>query len=171
MQSTSWDCADAEDLWVVHRDPGTMRFVRAGRPETLTETRELVRGYIDQHAQRGWTRWRVADHEGRLVGRAGFTEHGHGTEVAYTIGREFWGRGLATEACRALLTWHCEHPELFDGDELIAHAAVHNPGSVRVLEKSGFSRVGEVDVGGVRCARFRAPLGGQVFSDADSLIR
>jgi RimJ/RimL family protein N-acetyltransferase len=53
-------------------------------------------------------------------------------DVGYWIGREHWGRGIATEALRAFLEIDGTRP-------LSAHVAVHNAGSRRVLEKCGFA--------------------------------
>ncbi|MFF5075726.1 GNAT family N-acetyltransferase [Actinoplanes sp. NPDC000266] len=53
--------------------------------------------------------------------------------VGYWIGREHWGRAVAT---RALAQFVHEVPER----PLFAHVAVHNAGSIRVLQKSGFQR-------------------------------
>jgi RimJ/RimL family protein N-acetyltransferase len=57
-------------------------------------------------------------------------------EVAYWIGREFWGLGVATAALRCLLAELSERP-------LHAIVAQHNAASLRVLEKCGFERRGE----------------------------
>lgn len=51
--------------------------------------------------------------------------------VGYWIGREFWGRGVATAA---LATFVREVPER----PLFAFVAAHNVASIRVLEKCGF---------------------------------
>lgn len=56
-------------------------------------------------------------------------------EVTYTIDRAYWGRGIATAALRALL-------ELVPQRPLHARAAADNAGSVRVLEKCGFTVTG-----------------------------
>ncbi len=62
------------------------------------------------------------------------------TEVGYWIGKEFWGRGIATRALAEFLALVDERP---------IHAAVaeHNPGSMRVLEKCGFVLRGKEDDG------------------------
>ncbi len=57
-------------------------------------------------------------------------------EVGYWIGREFWGKGIATRALGALLEEVKERP-------LYAHVAKHNIGSRKVLEKCGFRLWGE----------------------------
>ncbi len=56
-------------------------------------------------------------------------------EVTYWIGREHWGRGLATEALTAFMGLLAEGP-------LHARAAADNTASIRVLEKCGFLPVG-----------------------------
>ncbi len=54
-------------------------------------------------------------------------------EVGYWLGREFWGRGVATRALAAFL-------EVEDRRPLFAGVVPHNGGSLRVLEKCGFVR-------------------------------
>jgi RimJ/RimL family protein N-acetyltransferase len=53
--------------------------------------------------------------------------------LGYWVGREHWGRGIATQALAQLVGQVTARP-------LYAHVAVHNVGSVRVLEKCGFRR-------------------------------
>ena len=55
----------------------------------------------------------------------GTTREAH---VGYWLGREFWGRGIATAALTAFLDEIATRP-------LFAHVAKHNIGSARVLEK------------------------------------
>jgi RimJ/RimL family protein N-acetyltransferase len=65
-------------------------------------------------------------------------------EVGYWIGRAHWGRGFATAALRLLIDGLTDRP-------LIAHVALDNIGSRRVLEHCGFAVVGEEDAAdGVR---------------------
>jgi len=56
--------------------------------------------------------------------------------VAYWIGREFWGKGIATTALRKFLQQVKTRP-------LFARAAKDNIGSRKVLEKCGFKITGE----------------------------
>jgi RimJ/RimL family protein N-acetyltransferase len=55
-------------------------------------------------------------------------------EVGYWIGREFWGRGVATRALSAILLEVSERP-------IYAGVAETNAASIRVLEKCGFKAV------------------------------
>src|SRR5947207_7205182 len=57
-------------------------------------------------------------------------------EVGYWLGKEFWGKGIATQAL-------AEYVSIVKTRPLMAHVARHNIGSRRVLEKCGFTVVGE----------------------------
>jgi RimJ/RimL family protein N-acetyltransferase len=93
-----------------------------------------------------------------LVGRGGFAAHedGTGRELGYTLRRDLWGLGLATELATALVEWHRDHG---GGAPLWAFAAVDNVASHRVLEKVGFGWVRDADHGGVPCALFHLDAG------------
>ena len=60
--------------------------------------------------------------------------------VGYWIGKEYWGKGVATRALSAFLHQVTDRP-------LYAHVVKHNIGSIRVLEKCGFSLEQSVEVG------------------------
>ncbi len=57
-------------------------------------------------------------------------------EIGYWIGKEYWGRGIATAALHEFVALVEERP-------LYAWVAHHNAGSVRVLERSGFVNVAD----------------------------
>lgn len=149
---TSWLPSDVDELLAVHSDPETMRFVRHGRPETRHETATLIAQYIAENDHAGYTKWRLADLEDRLLGRAGFGPHRDGRELGYTIRRELWGHGLATEIAAGLVAWHSTHAE---GVPLYAYVATENPASRRVLEKIGFETVALERHSGVPCELLR----------------
>jgi len=65
----------------------------------------------------------------------GYNQSGE-QEVSYWIGREYWGRGIATEALQLFLHVLKTRP-------LFARAAKDNIASIRVLEKCGFKVEGE----------------------------
>jgi RimJ/RimL family protein N-acetyltransferase len=76
--------------------------------------------------------------DGRVAGNIGSWEQDGERDVGYWIGREFWGRGVATAALAQLLVILRARP-------LYAHVARHNAGSIRVLEKCGFHVVADDD--------------------------
>jgi RimJ/RimL family protein N-acetyltransferase len=70
--------------------------------------------------------------EGRVAGNIVSWEQDGAREVGYWIGREHWGKGVATEALRQFLPLDPTRP-------LFAHVARQNVASIRVLEKCGFA--------------------------------
>jgi RimJ/RimL family protein N-acetyltransferase len=60
-------------------------------------------------------------------------------EIGYWLGEPFWGRGIATEALRAMTEYAFEH---FDICRLEAGVFGWNPASARVLEKAGYTLEG-----------------------------
>lgn len=75
----------------------------------------------------------------RLVGACGLGRRASGAvELGYWIAREHWGRGIATEACAALI----EIARALRLPALEGWHFVDNPASGRVLEKLGFEPTG-----------------------------
>jgi RimJ/RimL family protein N-acetyltransferase len=78
--------------------------------------------------------------DGRVAGNIGSWVSDERRLVGYWIGREFWGRGVATAALAAFVAKVRERP-------LHAFVAEHNVGSIRVLEKCDFVPSPEHDPG------------------------
>ena len=95
-----------------------------------------------------FTRTILAD--GAVAGNIGSWQDNGQQLLGYWVGREWWGRGVATQALALL------------GDEvsirpLYAHVVRHNVGSIRVLEKCGFRRD--------RAEEAKAPPSGDVMEE------
>jgi len=121
---------DLEVFFDHQRDPGAVQMV--GLPSR-------DRPVFDAH----WARIRRDDSvalrtvvvDGAVAGNLlSFVVDGR-REVGYWLGREFWGRGVATRALAAFLREVTERP-------LHAGVVPHNAGSLRVLERCGFVRCG-----------------------------
>jgi RimJ/RimL family protein N-acetyltransferase len=77
-----------------------------------------------------------------LTGMIGMLDGADGEkEIGYWIGRIFWGRGYASSAVRLLV----EEAQRRGISRLHAYVFPDNPASMRVLEKNGFVRTGEVE--------------------------
>jgi RimJ/RimL family protein N-acetyltransferase len=77
----------------------------------------------------------VIDVDGAVAGTIGSFRLDDKHEVTYWVDRLQWGKGIASAALRILLAETAERP-------LYGRAASDNVGSLRVLEKAGFRRVG-----------------------------
>lgn len=88
-----------------------------------------------------WTKVRADDTlvvrtivaDGVVAGNIGSWPENGQQLLGYWVGREWWGRSVATQALALLVDEVSIRP-------LCAHVAVHNVGSIRVLEKCGFRR-------------------------------
>jgi RimJ/RimL family protein N-acetyltransferase len=75
--------------------------------------------------------------DGQVAGNVvSWQDEGGKQLVGYWIGKEFWGKGLATKALAELVEELSVRP-------LYAYVAPANLGSIRVLEKCGFVRSDE----------------------------
>jgi len=100
------------------------------------------RAAFDEHWRRiradGTTVIRVIDVDGEVAGHVLSWPADGRRYVGYWLGREFWGRGLATAALAEYVTVVTERP-------LHALVSTDNVGSIRVLEKCGFVEIGPAD--------------------------
>jgi RimJ/RimL family protein N-acetyltransferase len=72
--------------------------------------------------------------DGQVAGYIGSWTQDGKRLIAYWVGREHWGKGIATQALSEFLVHEQVRP-------IHAWVAVHNVGSIRVLEKCGFRTV------------------------------
>ncbi len=103
-----WRETDLDALARMHADPEIVRFL-GGTPRSRAESWANMATYAGQWALRGTGLWAVEHRpDGRFAGRVGILhpESRPEPELAYSIGRAFWGQGLAEEACRAALAWY-----------------------------------------------------------------
>lgn len=143
--------ADVDDMAAFYSDPEVRRYFPDG---TLTyqETREEVEWYLNGHPRRPelglWAT--VEKATGQLIGRCGllpWTIDGQDeVEVAYLLGRDWWGRGFGSEAAVAIR----DHAFWTLGlTRLVCLITEGNEASVHVAEKMGmaFERAGEDEIG------------------------
>jgi len=82
---------------------------------------------------------------GEAVGGIGFTlqsDVGHrSAEIGYWLGERFWGRGITTDALKAVTDYAFAQ---FDICRLFAHVFEWNGASARVLEKAGYTFEGRL---------------------------
>jgi RimJ/RimL family protein N-acetyltransferase len=82
--------------------------------------------------------------DGQLIGGAGYYRRRTGTaELGFWLGREWWGRGYATEATRAVLQHGFEVRRL---PGFTSSHFVDNRASANVLRKLGFEPVGRCSI-------------------------
>jgi [ribosomal protein S5]-alanine N-acetyltransferase len=133
-----WTVEDAPEMFRIHSDPQTMRFVTP--PGSLEVERASIERHIQTYyRQLGYGIWATVLKDGdRLIGRCGLVnqtvEDRDEMELTYLIEREFWNRGLTTEAARAIR----DHAfNQLKTNRLISLIHPQNAASRRVAEKTG----------------------------------
>lgn len=120
--------ADDERIWLNVRD---------SFPQPYTQ--EDARGFIAYALAAEPVTQLAIDVDGELAGCIGADSREdverRTAEIGYWLGRQYWGRGIATAAVSTFTPW------LFDALDLLRVEACvfsFNPASARVLEKCGF---------------------------------
>ncbi|MEQ7004936.1 GNAT family N-acetyltransferase [Actinopolymorpha sp. B17G11] len=137
-----WEAADAADLFVWRSDPEVQKYNSAPMRD-VTEAAHLIDEIRrDYSAQRGIS-WAVTHRgDGRAIGLFGFNswERFHRrADIGYDLRRDYWGRGIATEALEAILRFGFTRMDL---NRVEAETIADNHESVRLLKRLGFQREG-----------------------------
>jgi len=131
-------CADAE----------VMRYL-GGKTYTRSETWRHMAFLIGHWHLRGYGHWAIEEKlSGHFVGRIGFLnpEAWPGFEIGWTLGREFWGKGYATEGARRALEYAFD---VLDKDHVISLIHPENQASIAVAKRLGEKLEGKAEIMGI----------------------
>ena len=124
---------DLDAIFEQMTDPESVRMA-AFTSEELTDRRAFLNRMSRLRADPSASN-RVIDVDGAIAGTIASFRIDDQREVTYWVDRTLWGKGVASAALQLLLAETAERP-------LYARAASDNLGSLRVLEKAGFRRIG-----------------------------
>ncbi len=120
--------ANNRKIWLNLRD-------RFPHPYTLDDARVFIANAARQSPQTVW----AIDVAGEAAGTIGIIPRSDiervSAEIGYWIGEPFWGRGIMTEAVKAVSEWALKE---FSLTRIYALASATNAPSCRVLEKAGY---------------------------------
>lgn len=143
LRGRRWVPGDLGALLAVYGDADAMRWVGDGRPLSNDDAERWIEVTERNYARRGYGMFALEDRaSGEVIGFAGLVHPGDQAEaeVKYALARAHWGRGLATEAVRALL--QCAWRD-FGLASVIATVAPQNLVSQRVLLAAGMRQLQE----------------------------
>lgn len=127
---------------VIHSDAEVMRYLPGGQPRPVEKTEAVIAFFIRHQEQHGFSVWALETKaDGCFIGNCGLmvlAESGE-VEVAYALGKAYWGQGYASEAACASLRYGFESAAL---PYILALAYPSNIASQRVMQKIGMQHVG-----------------------------
>jgi ribosomal-protein-alanine N-acetyltransferase len=112
----------------------------AAAADAEKRARQMIKQCLRQYAQAQMGTFAViAKNTGQLIGHGGLRrlEKSPDDELLYGLQERFWGQGLATELCRAVLA--ARRQDAAPMTTVKAMVMIENHASMRVLEKLGFS--------------------------------
>ncbi len=134
---------DARDVFDYGRMPDVSRFCVWETHASEDDARAFIKSAIDKYENNEPSDWGIfLKSENRLVGAIGMVNvsiANHRCEVGYAISKNHWGKGITTEALKAIIGY------LFNdlGFHRIEARCFHeNIGSYRVMEKAGMKNEG-----------------------------
>ncbi|MBP3486571.1 MAG: GNAT family N-acetyltransferase [Oscillospiraceae bacterium] len=138
-----WRLSDAADLAAALSNKEILNNLRDGLPYPYTEQDAAAYITAMHSADENSTFAYAITVEGKVVGSIGaFRQgniHARTAELGYYLARDYWGRGIMTDAIRRLCAL------IFDTTDILriyAEPFAYNAGSCRALEKAGFAYEG-----------------------------
>lgn len=130
---------DVENLHARRNDPEVSALQDWEYPYPLEKAQTLVASVIEagEPTNDEWWLGIVARHDGLVVGDLALhlTWEGKTAEVGYSLDREYWSNGYASEALAALVDYLFDSLDVTRAFGMLDPA---NPASARVLERTGF---------------------------------
>ncbi|ADU51838.1 GCN5-related N-acetyltransferase [Thermaerobacter marianensis DSM 12885] len=129
---------DVDDVYRYASDPEVARYTTWEAHRSLEDSRAFVEAQVQAYEEDQIAPWAMVLREaGRVIGTTGFVawapRHAR-AELGYAMGRSYWGRGLMTEAVRAVVAYGFTRMGL---NRIEARCIPENRASARVMEKAG----------------------------------
>lgn len=151
---------DAACLFAMDSDPDVMRYIGVPPLTRMEDTMKMIGMIREQYTSNGIGRWTVVLKEnneaigwgGLKLIRQRMNNHEHFYDNGYRFMKEHWGKGYATEVCRAVNVHAFTKMGL---TEVFAYAMIEHKASRHVLEKSGFRHINDFYNEGIHDAWYR----------------
>lgn len=134
---------DAVDIYRYSRDPEVARHVLWDAHRSIGDSRAYLRYMTRRYRTHEPASWGIELTEtGHIIGTIGFMwvqQDNNAAEVGYSLSREYWNRGLMTEALRAVIRYGFESMSL---NRIEAQHETTNPASGAVMRKCHMQKEG-----------------------------
>lgn len=135
--------SDAEDMFAYASNDEVSRFVPWETHRTIEDSIDFINFVQQKYEDKTVAPWGIEYKEsGRMIGTVDFVlwkpQH-QVAELGYVLGKDYWGRGIMTEAAGELLRFGFSKMDLV---RIQARCVTENMGSSSVMEKLGMTYEG-----------------------------
>ncbi len=146
---------DAEDMFNYLSDGEVVKHMGLPPSQTIADVLDEIKWYTSILEEGSGIRWGITLKDaGKVIGSCGFLnmvpKH-YRAEVGFELSKEFWGRGIAGEALRAMVKYGYVHYRL---ERIEALIEPDNLPSQKLVEKHGFIREGLLRHYEYTCGKF-----------------
>ena len=146
---------DAKDMFQYLSDYEVVKPMGLAPFESINDVLEEVNWYTSIYGEGTGIRWGITlKDSGKVIGSCGFlnmlTKH-YRAEVGYELSKDYWGRGIASEALEVVVKHGYQHFQL---ERLEALIEPTNLPSQKLVEKLGFKREGLLRHYEYTCGKF-----------------
>jgi len=149
-----FELSDSEALHRIMGQPGVLRYFPNPSQPDLGRVQRLINFQLDHWQEHGFGWWAIQDKRtSAFIGWSGlqYLPDTDEVEIAYLLDRDYWGRGLATEAARSGIVFGFEKT---GQEEIVGIVHPENGASIGVLEKLGMRFTVRKMYFGMDCLRY-----------------
>lgn len=141
---------DVPEMLLLHSNPQVQKYTGEDVITTTEGIHDKIKEKVTEYRKYGYGRWATILKEGnQFVGWAGLSYLPEFDEIdlGYRFLPQYWGIGIATEVCSAILSYGFDTLKL---QKIIAIAMKENKASIRIMEKTGmqFDKIAPFEEGG-----------------------
>ncbi|MFY8275327.1 GNAT family N-acetyltransferase [Pseudoalteromonas sp. SSDWG2] len=141
LQMRQFRIEDAQAVFDFNADTHVTRYTGdAGLVKTLDDAKKIITDiWLRDYAKYGYGRYALIHKaDQKLIGFCGLKyDPGHpGTDLGYRMLPAYWGQGLGFEAAKAAFNYGLDTLKL---NHIIAEADENNIGSIKIIERLGFT--------------------------------
>lgn len=143
---------DVDGIFQLDSDPDVHTYLGKNPIKSIDQAKEIIEGVKKQYQANGMGRLAIVDKQSNdFIGWSGI-KYEQGVrefsyyDLGYRLRKEYWGKGIATEASNQSLKYGFDELKLHT---IGAAADLDNIASNRILQKVGFTLIDKFDFEGV----------------------
>jgi len=137
------DASDAQGVFEYARHPEVAKYMTWEAHKSIDDSKGFINWTLERYEKDEAGEWGIELKETqKIIGAMGFVHldlHNSFGEIGYALSKDYWGRGIMTEALKRLIKFSFEEMKL---NRIEATHAIENEASGRVMQKAGMTYEG-----------------------------